>query len=140
DPARYVQIGLRGYWPGPKELGWQEERGITSFFAHDVRELGIGEVVAGAATIVGDGPVFLSVDVDVLDPAFAPGTGTPEPGGLTSGELLYACRETARRLELVGADVVEVIPTAVGSADVTALVAERIVREILTGIALRTRG
>jgi agmatinase len=137
DPGRYVQIGLRGYWPGPRELAWQAERGITSYFAHDVRALGIGEVVSRAATIVGDGPVFLSVDVDVLDPAFAPGTGTPEPGGLTSAELLYACRETALRLELVGADVVEVIPTAIGSADVTALVAERIVREILTGIALR---
>jgi agmatinase len=137
DPARYVQIGLRGYWPGPRELAWQAERGITSFFAHDVRVMGIEDVVARAAVIVGDGPVFLSVDVDVLDPAFAPGTGTPEPGGLTSAELLLACRETARRLALVGADVVEVIPTAVGSTDITALVAERLVREILTGIALR---
>ena len=98
------------------------------------------EVVARAVAQVGEGPVFLSVDVDVLDPAFAPGTGTPEPGGLTSAELLFACREVARRLELVGADVVEVIPTAVGSADITALVAERVVREILTGIALRRRG
>jgi agmatinase len=80
------------------------------------------------------------VDVDVLDPAFAPGTGTPEPGGLTSAELLGACRRTAHELEIVGADVVEVIPTAVGSADITALVADRIVREILTGIALRRRG
>jgi agmatinase len=83
--------------------------------------------------------VFLSVDVDVLDPAFAPGTGTPEPGGMTSGDLLKAVRVLAERLDLVGADVVEVIPTAVGSADVTALVAERIVRELLTGIALRRR-
>ena len=86
---------------------------------------------------VGAGPAFLSVDVDVLDPAFAPGTGTPEPGGLTSGELLRACRELALALELVGAEIVEVIPTAVGSADVTALVAERVVREMLTGLALR---
>jgi agmatinase len=83
--------------------------------------------------------VFLSVDVDVLDPAFAPGTGTPEPGGMTSGDLLRAIRTVAERLELVGADVVEVIPTAVGSADITALVADRIVRETLTGIALRRR-
>jgi agmatinase len=88
---------------------------------------------------VGEGAVFLSVDVDVLDPAFAPGTGTPEPGGLTSAELLGACRQIAQELQLVGADVVEVIPTAVGSADITALVADRIVREILTGIALRRR-
>ena len=88
---------------------------------------------------VGGGPVFLSVDVDVLDPAFAPGTGTPEPGGLTSAELLQACRQVAEDLQLVGAEVVEVIPTTVGSADITALVADRIVREILTGIALRRR-
>jgi agmatinase len=139
DPHRYVQIGLRGYWPGEPEFTWQAEQGITSFFMHDVRELGIAAVVERTVATVGAGPVFLSVDVDVLDPAFAPGTGTPEPGGMTSGELLGAVRELARSLELVGADVVEVIPTGVGSADVTALVADRIVREILTGIALRRR-
>jgi agmatinase len=72
----------------------------------------------------------------VLDPAFAPGTGTPEPGGMTTTDLLWACRETASRVALVGADVVEVIPTAVGSADITALAADRIVREILTGLAV----
>jgi agmatinase len=139
DPSRYVQIGLRGYWPGEAEFGWQAEQGITSFFAHAVRELGIDEVVRQTVTRVGDGPVYLSVDVDVLDPAFAPGTGTPEPGGMTSTELLGGCRRLAQELELVGAEVVEVIPTAVGSADITALVADRIVREILTGISLRRR-
>ena len=82
-------------------------------------------------------PTFLTVDVDVLDPAFAPGTGTPEPGGMTSADLLWACRELAARLQIVGMDVVEVIPTGVASADITALVAERIVRETLTGIAVR---
>ena len=137
DPHRYVQIGLRGYWPGEAEFAWQRERGISSFFMHDVRELGIDAVVDRAVETVGDGPVFLSVDVDVLDPAFAPGTGTPEPGGMPSADLLRACRALGERLDLVGAEVVEVIPTAVGSADVTALVAERIVREILTGLALR---
>ena len=137
DPARYVQIGLRGYWPGEREFAWQAEQGITSIFMHEVRDEGIDAVVERAVGIVGAGPVFLSVDVDVLDPAFAPGTGTPEPGGMTSVDLLKAVRVVAERLDLVGADVVEVIPTAVGSADITALVAERIVREILTGIALR---
>ena len=136
DPARYVQIGLRGYWPGEKELAWQAERGITSFFMHDVRERGIRTVVEETIARVGDAPAFLSVDVDVLDPAFAPGTGTPEPGGMTSADLLWACREIAARTRIVGMDVVEVIPTAVGSSDITALVAERIVRETLTGIAV----
>jgi agmatinase len=136
-PERYVQIGLRGYWPGEREFTWQAERGITSYFMHDVRDRGIKAVVNEALERVGPGPVYLSVDVDVLDPAFAPGTGTPEPGGMTSVDLLWACREVASRVELVGAEVVEVIPTGVGSADITALVAERIVRETLTGIALR---
>ena len=139
DAPRYAQIGLRGYWPGDREFAWQAERGITSLFMHDVRDLGIREVVARALAVVGGGPAYLTVDIDVLDPAFVPGTGTPEPGGLTSAELLWAVRELARELELVGADLVEVIPTQVGTADASSLVADRIVREILTGIALRRR-
>ncbi|HLM32520.1 MAG TPA: agmatinase [Gaiellaceae bacterium] len=137
DSSRYVQIGLRGYWPGETEFAWQAEHGITAFPMGDVRELGIGVIVERTLATVGPGPVFLTVDVDVLDPAFAPGTGTPEPGGMTSVDLLWACRTLAAGLELVGADVVEVAPTEVGSSDLTALVADRIVREILTGIALR---
>ena len=139
DPARYVQLGLRGYWPGESEFAWQRERGITSFFMHDVRREGIEPLIERTLEIVGEGPVFLTVDVDVLDPAFAPGTGTPEPGGMTPLELLPSVQRIADELEVVGADVVEVIPTAPGSADTTALVADRIVREILTGLALRKR-
>jgi agmatinase len=139
DPGRYVQVGLRGYWPGEAEFAWQAQQGITSLFAHDVRDLGIREVMRRATGAAGAGPVFLSVDVDVLDPAFAPGTGTPEPGGLTPADLLWAVRTVAAELEVVGMDMVEVIPAAVGSADVTALVAERIVREALTGLATRRR-
>jgi agmatinase len=139
DPRRYVQIGLRGYWPGEREIAWQEERGITSFFMHDLRKLGLEEVVRRTVDLIGEGPVYLTVDVDVLDPAFAPGTGTPEPGGMEPGDLLWACRTIAAELDLVGAEVVEVIPTAPGSADITALVADRVVREILTGLALRRR-
>jgi agmatinase len=137
DPRRYVQLGLRGYWPGEEEFAWQAERGILSLFMHDLREGGIERAVERTLAAVGEGPAYLSIDIDVLDPAFAPGTGTPEPGGMSSAELLWACRELARRLDLVGAELVEVIPSAVGSADVTALAAERLVREVLTGIALR---
>jgi agmatinase len=139
DPARYVQIGLRGYWPEPDVFAWQAEHGITSFYMRDVWELGIEAVLERALERIGTGPAYLTVDVDVLDPAFAPGTGTPEPGGMTSADLLWACREAASRIELAGADVVEVLPCAIGSADVTALVAERIVRETLTGLALARR-
>jgi agmatinase len=135
EPTRYAQIGLRGYWPGEAEFSWQAERGITSLFMHDVRDLGIREVVRRAIEAVGPGPAYLTVDVDVLDPAFIPGTGTPEPGGMTAGELLLGVRTVAGALDLVALDVVEVIPTAVGSADASALVADRIVREALTGLA-----
>ena len=139
DPRRYAQIGLRGYWPGEEEFAWQSEQGITSLFMHEVRDLGIKEVVRRAVEAVGAGPVFLTVDIDVLDPAFAPGTGTPEPGGITTAELLWAVREVATQLDVIGADMVEVIPTGVGSADITALAADRIIREILGGIVLRRR-
>ena len=139
DPARYVQIGLRGYWPGETEFAWQAERGHHELLHARRPRARRRERLSRDRRVVGAGPVFVSVDVDVLDPAFAPGTGTPEPGGLTSHELLLGVPRARRRLDVVGADVVEVIPTAVGSADVTALVADRIVRELLTGMALRRR-
>ena len=139
DASRYAQIGLRGYWPGEAEFAWQAERGITSLFMHDVRDLGIREVVRRAIAAVGPGPTYLTVDVDVLDPAFVPGTGTPEPGGMTAVDLLLAVRTVAAELELVGLDVVEVIPTRIGTDDSSALVAERVLREALTGMALRRR-
>jgi agmatinase len=140
DARRYAQIGLRGYWPGEAEFAWQAERGITSLFMHDVRDLGIREVVRRAIEAVGPGPTYLTVDVDVLDPAFVPGTGTPEPGGMTAVDLLLAVRTVAAELDLVGIDVVEVIPSRVGTDDSSALVADRVIREALTGIALRRRG
>jgi agmatinase len=139
DPARYVQVGLRGYWPGEAEFAWQAEQGITSYRMDEVRRRGIEAVVEDALARVGAGPVFLSIDIDVLDPAFVPGTGTPEPGGMTSADLLWAVRTVASRVALVGADLVEVIPTQVGSADLGALTGDRLVREVLTGIALRRR-
>jgi agmatinase len=139
DGPRYAQIGLRGSWPGEAEFAWQAERGITSLFMHHVRDLGIREVVARAVAAVGAGPVYLTVDVDVLDPGFIPGTGTPEPGGMTPTDLLLAVRTVAAELDVVGMDVVEVIPSAVGTNDASALVAERVVRETLTGVALHRR-
>jgi arginase family enzyme len=113
--------------------------GITSFFMHDVRELGVDAVVERTTEMVGHGPVYLTVDIDALDPAYAPDTGTPEPGGMGVHELLSACRRIADATELVGADVVEVLPDRSGPVDVTALAAGRIVSEILTGLALRRR-
>ncbi|HLI58256.1 MAG TPA: arginase family protein [Solirubrobacteraceae bacterium] len=140
DPERYVQVGLRGYWPGPEVFAWQRERGIRSIFMHELAERGIAAVIETVAAAVGPGPVVISVDVDVLDPGFAPGTGTPEPGGMSSLELLRACRELAAQVDVVAAEVVEVCPTAIGAADITALVAARVVHELLTGVALRAGG
>jgi agmatinase len=139
DGRRYAQIGLRGYWPGDEEFSWQAEHGITSLFMHDVRDLGIREVVRRATAAVGPGPTYLTVDVDVLDPGFIPGTGTPEPGGMTAVDLLLAVRTVASELELVGIDVVEVLPSRIGTSDSSALVADRVIREALTGIATRRR-
>ena len=142
DPRRYVQIGLRGYWPGEREFAWQRERGITSLFMHDVRELGIEAVVEqrarGRRRRAGRSSRSTST---CSTPRFAPGHGhararRDDHAPTCSGRAATV----AARVELVGADVVEVIPTAVGSADVTALVADRIVREMLTGIALRRAG
>src|SRR4051794_21131939 len=137
---RYVQIGLRGYWPGEEIFAWQRERGVTAVYMHDVRAQGIASILDRAVAVVGEGPTYLSVDIDVLEPGLiGNGTGTPEPGGMAVDDLLGACRAVGERANLVGAEVVEVIPTRVGSADPAALVADRIVREILTGIALARR-
>src|ERR1041384_3535256 len=101
DGRRYAQIGLRGYWPGEKEFSWQGGHGVTRPFLHDVRALRRPRCGPRAVAAVGDGPVYLTVDVDVLDPAFVPGTGTPEPGGMTATDLLLAVRTVAIGLELV---------------------------------------
>jgi arginase family enzyme len=136
-PSAYVQIGLRGYWPGAQEFEWQASCGITSIWAHEIRQHGIEQAIRVAVKRIGDRPAFLSVDLDVLDPAYAPGVGDPQPGGLTSYELLWACRAVAEAVPLVGADIVEAIPTGIGQTDVTAVVADRVAREVINGIALR---
>jgi agmatinase len=135
DPLRYVQIGLRGYWPPAEVMEWQHNLGVTSYRVSDIRNTGFEDVVENVVETVGSGPVFLSIDIDALDPAYAPGTGTPEPGGLRSDELLLATRTLATLLDIVGADLVEVAPTDSGGRDPTALVADRVLRELLVGIA-----
>ena len=137
-PERYVQIGLRGYWPGDKEFGWQAEHGITSFFMHDVRELGIRDGGrAGRSRSSARACVFTRRRRRAR-PRLRARDRHARAGRDDRGRPALGVPKVAAGLELVGADVVEVIPTAVGSADITALVADRIVREILTGIALRT--
>ncbi|MFL6137988.1 MAG: agmatinase [Frankiaceae bacterium] len=138
---RFLQIGLRGYWPGPETLSWMAAQGMRSYEMDEVVRRGLDACLDEAFAIATDGcdAVFLSVDVDVVDPGMAPGTGTPEPGGLTSRQLLDAVRRCAVELPLAGCDIVEVSPPY-DHADVTALLANRVVLEVLSGIAHRRRG
>ena len=137
---RFVQIGLRGYWPDPETLAWMREQGMRSYFMADIVRRGLDEVVEEAvahAVAGGAKGVFLSVDIDVVDPGMAPGTGTPEPGGLTARQLLDTVRRLGRGLHIVGADLVEVCPVYDQPMDLTAALANRVVLELTTGIAER---
>ncbi len=136
--ANIVQVGLRGSWPGPEEFGWMRDQGFRWHTMDEITERGLTSVVTEAvAAVAAAAPrAYLTVDIDVLDPAFAPGTGTPEPGGLTTRELLWTVRHAALELNLCSADVVEVCP-AYDVAGITALAAERAALEILGGIAAR---
>jgi agmatinase len=137
---RFVQIGLRGYWPEPATLDWMADQKMRSYEMGEVVARGIEACLTEAFGIATDDcdAVFLSVDVDVVDPGMAPGTGTPEPGGFTARQLLDAVRRVACELPLCGVDVVEVSPPY-DHAEVTAFLANRVVLEALSGIAWRRR-
>jgi agmatinase len=137
---RFLQLGLRGYWPEPETLDWMAGRGMRSYEMAEIVARGLDECLSEASGIATDDcdGVFLSVDVDVVDPGMAPGTGTPEPGGLTGRQLLDAVRRIAMELPVAGLDVVEVSPPY-DHAEVTAFLANRVVLEVLSGIAWRRR-
>jgi len=140
---RFVQIGLRGYWPGPATIAWMAEQRMETFLMTEITERGLATVVDDAvASCSGSDSkgIFISVDIDVVDPGMAPGTGTPEPGGITSRELLDTVRRLARELPVIGADVVEVSPPYDGPGQITAFLANRVVLEILNGMAERKLG
>lgn len=133
---RFIQIGLRGYWPEGETLDWMADQGMRSFEMSEITRRGLDAVLDEAFALALDDcdAVFLSVDVDVVDPGSAPGTGTPEPGGLTSRQLLDAVRRIGMELPLAGMDVVEVSPPY-DHAEITAYLGNRIVLEALSGIA-----
>jgi agmatinase len=135
-----VQVGLRGYWPDPDVFAWARDQGFRWHLMDEVYERGIepvtDDVIASMSSL---DHVFLSVDIDVCDPGFAPGTGTPEPGGMTARELLRSVRRIALALPIAGMEVVEVAPPY-DVADITALLAHRVVLEALSGMALRKLG
>ena len=137
---RFVQVGLRGYWPPAETFAWMREQGMVWHTMHEIWERGFKAVMADAVSeaLSKADHLYLSVDVDVMDPAHAPGTGTPEPGGMTSVDLLRMVRQLALEHDLVGMDVVEVAP-AYDVSDLTVNAAHRIVFEALAGMAERRR-
>ena len=138
---RFLQLGLRGYWPGDETLSWMRDQGMRSYEMTEIHHRGMKAVLDESfSTLTKDcDGVFLSIDIDVVDPGMAPGTGTPEPGGMTSRELLEAVRRICFELPIVGIDVVEVAPPF-DSADITAILANRVVLEALSAIAARKKG
>lgn len=138
---RFLQLGLRGYWPDAKVLDWMRDQGMRSYEMTEIHHRGLNTVLDESFETLMDGcdGVFLSVDIDVVDPGMAPGTGTPEPGGMTSRELLESVRRICLELPVVGMDVVEVAP-AFDNADITAILANRVVLEALSAIAKRRCG
>jgi len=133
---RFFQIGLRGYWPPPETLDWMAEQRMRSYEMTEIGARGLDACLDEAfehALDECDG-IFLSVDIDVCDPGHAPGTGTPEPGGLSARQLLDAVRRICYELPIFGVDVVEVSPPY-DHADITALLGNRVVLEALSAIA-----
>ncbi|MEV4323985.1 agmatinase [Microbispora rosea] len=137
---RFLQIGLRGYWPGPEILDWMAGQRMRSYEMTEIVARGLDECLSEAYAIALDecDGVYLSVDVDVCDPGHAPGTGTPEPGGLSARQLLDAVRRTCYELPVVGREIVEVAPPY-DHADITAYLGNRVVLEALSAIARRRR-
>ena len=132
----FVQVGLRGYWPEKETFDWMREQGLRWHTMVEIEERGSEAVIADAIVEALDGPevIYLSVDIDVVDPGMAPGTGTPEPGGILAREMLRAVRQIVGQVELVGMDVVEVSPPY-DQSEITAMLAHRIVMEAISALA-----
>jgi agmatinase len=136
----FVQVGLRGYWPSPDVLEWMHEQGLRWHLMTEIEARGAEAVIDDAIAEALDGPdaVYLSVDIDVVDPGSAPGTGTPEPGGMLPRELLRAIRRIVGRVELAGMDIVEVSPPY-DWAESTAMLANRCALEAISALAVKRR-
>ncbi|RKS78779.1 agmatinase [Actinomadura pelletieri DSM 43383] len=137
---RFLQIGLRGYWPGPETLEWMAAQEMRSYEMTEIVHRGLDDCLTEAFAIATDDcdGVFLSVDIDVCDPGHAPGTGTPEPGGLTARQLLDSIRRVCYELPVVGIDLVEVSPPY-DQSDITSMLANRAILEALSALARRAR-
>jgi len=140
DGRNFVQVGLRGYWPPIETFEWMQAHGLRYHFMTEVEERGAEAVIDDAIAEALDGPdaIYLSLDIDVVDPGLAPGTGTPEPGGFLSRELLRAIRRIVGRVELAGMDIVEVSPPY-DHAETTAMIANRAALEAISALAVKRR-
>ena len=138
--SNFVQVGLRGYWPSPDVLDWMREHGLRYHFMTEIEDRGAEAVVADAIAEALDGPdsIYLSLDIDVVDPGLAPGTGTPEPGGMLSREVLRAVRQIVGTVDLAGMDIVEVAPPY-DWAESTAMIANRAALEAISALAAKRR-
>ncbi len=135
DPKRTIQIGIRGPLYGAGDFDFHREHGLEVVRIEAVKERGIGWVAERLRRLAGS-PVYCSFDIDAVDPAYAPGTGTPEVGGLTAYEAVSLVR-ALQGLALVGADVVEVSPLYDGPGQVTALLAANLLFEFVSLLALQ---
>jgi len=137
----YIQVGLRGYWPGEDGFNWMRENDMRYHTMAEIERDGWDAVMDRILNEANDGPeyLYISFDIDVLDPSFTPGTGTPEPGGLTTREVFPLIRTLCSENNLVGFDLVELNPL-VDPGYTTILNSGRVVQECLTGIAMRKRG
>jgi len=140
EGRNFVQVGLRGYWPPAETLAWMGEQQMRWHLMTEIESRGAEAVVADAIAEALDGPeaIYLSVDIDVLDPGLAPGTGTPEPGGMLPRELLRAIRQVVSAVELAAMDVVEVSPPY-DHGEVTSTTAHRCVMEAISALAAQRR-
>ncbi len=137
DASHSIQVGMRGSLYDPNEHKMAAELGMLLIPGHKVHEMGIPNIIKMIKERVGNKPCFLTFDIDFVDPAYAPGTGTPEVGGFTSHETLTILRNLTE-LNYVGFDVVEVLP-AYDSGEITAYLAANIVFEYLSILAVKKK-
>ena len=133
DPEGCMHIGIRGPLYAAKDLTDDKALGFQIFSSVEFQDLGVSAAIEKMKARVGNRPVYISIDIDVLDPAHAPGTGTPEAGGLTSRELLSVLRATAG-MNVIGADIVEVAP-AYDHAQITGIAASHVMYELISAFA-----
>jgi agmatinase len=136
----FVQVGMRGYWPPKEVFDWMGEQGMRWHTMDEIWNRGFKAVMDDAVNeaLASADHLYISIDVDSLDPAFAPGTGTPEPGGILSSDLLRMVRTLCVEHDVVGVDIVEVAP-AYDVSELTVNVAHRLAFECLAGMAARRR-